>query len=99
MADPCLVGTAFLLWERACSRKHFSQSMKMLNVPASSRASSLPQVLGCVQMCEYLQNHVGASLLATAVVQLNKCWLTPLLLLLLLLLLWILILILILAPR
>ena len=48
-------------------------------------------------MCEYLQNHVGASLLAKAVVQLNKSWLTPLLLLLLLLLLWILILIL--APR
>ncbi|AUO47381.1 hypothetical protein C1C98_19005 [Pseudomonas ogarae] len=50
--------------------KAVQQFAVMLDVPASSRASSLPQViLGVHESCVHRSPIVGASLLAIAVVQ------------------------------
>ncbi len=48
------------------------QSRRMLDVPPSSRAGSLPQFLRCTGCCVRRKPHVGASLLAIAVGQSRK---------------------------
>ena len=55
--------------------KAVSQSMKMLDGPASSRASPLPQGV-CVgyEFCVHWRLNVGASLLAMVVAQWHGCW-------------------------
>ena len=73
VADLVLDGTVFLLW--GLLAKAVCQFAVMLDVLASSRASSLPQViLGVHESCVHRRPIVGASLLAIAVVQSHGCW-------------------------
>ena len=54
--------------------KAVGQFAVMLDVPASSRASSLPQViLGVQEFCVHHRPIVGAGLLAIAVAQPHRC--------------------------